>query len=105
MIILQHRCSSFYLKYYLGQVTSFYRLYKLLERGNVAKGYHVVTVVAVTTMYFFYHVPGELSAGALSLPMERGLSAIEVREELLSTFLSLIERMIFLDFDIPGDLI
>ena len=37
--------------------------------------------------------------------MERGLSAIEVREELLSTFLALIERKIFLDFDIPGDLI
>ena len=37
--------------------------------------------------------------------MERGLSAIEVREELLSTFLSLIERKIFLDFDIPEDFI
>jgi hypothetical protein len=37
--------------------------------------------------------------------MERGLSAIEVREELLSTFLSLIELEIFLDFDILGDLI
>ena len=37
--------------------------------------------------------------------MERGLSAIEVREELLSTFLSLIEGKIFLDFDIPRDLI
>jgi hypothetical protein len=37
--------------------------------------------------------------------MERGLSAIEVREELLSTFLKLIEQKIFLDFEIPEDLI